>query len=80
MPIYEFECQACGNAFDELARTDELPPCPECGAAEPRRLLSQVAPSPRIGLSGADARRSDATRKAREARKREERAGRRPDS
>jgi hypothetical protein len=63
--------------FDELARTDELPPCPECGAAGPRRLLSQGAPTPRIGLRGAEARRSDATRKAREQRKREERAAKR---
>jgi putative FmdB family regulatory protein len=77
VPIYEFRCQACGSVFEELARAGELPPCPECGAAEPRRLLSQVAPTPRIGLRGAEARRSDATRKAREERKREERAARR---
>ncbi|HEX8645582.1 MAG TPA: zinc ribbon domain-containing protein [Thermoleophilaceae bacterium] len=76
MPIYEFSCDACGTAFEELTRADELPPCPSCGAPEPRRVLSQVAPTPRIGLRGAEARRSDATRRAREERKREERAAR----
>lgn len=77
MPIYDFECDACGARFEELARADELPPCPECGAPEPRRLLSQVSPTPRIGLRGAAARRSDATRRAREESKREQRAARR---
>ncbi len=48
-----------------------------CGATEARRLLSQVAAPARIGLRGVAARRSDATRKAREERKREERAAKR---
>jgi putative FmdB family regulatory protein len=77
MPIYDFACDACGTTFEELSRPDELPPCPSCGAPEPRRLLSQVSPPPRIGLKGAAARRSDATRRAREERKREERAAKR---
>lgn len=77
VPIYEFTCEECGTTFEELARAGELPPCPSCGAPEPRRLLSQVAPTPRIGLRGAAARHSDATRRAREERKREERAAKR---
>jgi len=77
VPIYEFTCDACGASFDELTRADELPPCPECGSPDPRRLISQVAPTPRIGLRGAAARRSDATRRAREEKKREQRAARR---
>ena len=77
MPIYDFACESCGTVFEELTRMGELPPCPNCGAPEPRRLLSQVAPTPRIGLRGAEARRSDATRKAREERKREQRAAKR---
>jgi putative FmdB family regulatory protein len=77
MPIYDFRCESCGAEFEELVPAGELPPCPSCGAPEPRRLLSQVAPTPRIGLRGAEARRSDATRKAREERKREERAAKR---
>ena len=75
MPIYDFACGACGHEFEELVPADGLPPCPECGHPEPRRLLSPVAPPPRIGLRGADARRSDAQRRAREERKREQREG-----
>jgi putative FmdB family regulatory protein len=76
VPIYDFACPACGHEFEELVRAGELPPCPECGHAEPRRLLSPVSPPPRIGLRGAEARRSDAQRRAREQRRREERASR----
>jgi putative FmdB family regulatory protein len=77
VPIYDFSCESCGEVFEELARADELPPCPSCGAPEPRRLISQVSPPARIGLRGAAARRSDATRRAREERKREQRAAKR---
>ena len=77
VPIYEFLCDACGNGFEELTRADELPRCPDCGHPEPRRLLSQVSPVPRIGLRGAAARKSDATRRAREEKKREARANKR---
>ena len=77
MPIHDFQCGACGLEFEELVRAGERPDCPRCGASEPRRLLSQVAPTPRIGLRGAEARRSDATRSAREERKREERGPKR---
>jgi putative FmdB family regulatory protein len=74
VPIYEFACDGCGTTFEELARADALPPCPSCGAPEPRRLVSQVSPTPRIGLRGAAAKRSDTTRRVREERKREQRA------
>jgi putative FmdB family regulatory protein len=77
VPIYDFRCAGCGHEFEELVRPGERPPCPRCGASDPRRLLSQVAPAPRIGLRGAAARRSDAARRAREERRREERRTRR---
>jgi hypothetical protein len=38
------------------------------------RLVSQVAPTPRIGLRGRAARESDARRKAREEQRRHKRA------
>jgi putative FmdB family regulatory protein len=77
VPIYEFRCESCGTTFEELTSAGSVPSCPSCGDPGPRRLLSQVSPTPRIGLRGAAARRSDATRKAREERRREERATRR---
>ena len=76
MPIYEFECQACGERFEELVGADAVPPCPACGG-EARRLLSQIGRPLKFGLRGGDARRSNATRSAREERKREERAAKR---
>jgi putative FmdB family regulatory protein len=79
VPIHDYQCDSCGLTFEELVRGGEAPDCPRCGAPEPRRLLSQVAPAPRIGLRGAEARRSDATRKAREERKREKRERERKD-
>jgi putative FmdB family regulatory protein len=42
MPLYEYRCGECEHHFEALApagRADEEP-CPECGAAGPRRLLS----------------------------------------
>ncbi|MBT3294681.1 MAG: zinc ribbon domain-containing protein [Verrucomicrobia bacterium] len=42
MPIYEYRCEACGHAFEHLARTlsDVAAACPECGAAKPAKQLS----------------------------------------
>jgi putative FmdB family regulatory protein len=77
VPIYEFTCDACGTVFEELVRGEALPPCPNCGAADPQRLLSQVSPNPRTGLRGAAAKRSDDTRRVREEKKREQRATKR---
>lgn len=42
MPIYEFECGACGLQFEKLksmSRSDEPQPCVDCGA-ETRKLVS----------------------------------------
>lgn len=36
MPIYEFQCRACGTCFEEImpATSATVPPCPQCGTAE----------------------------------------------
>ncbi|MDN5924192.1 MAG: zinc ribbon domain-containing protein, partial [Xanthomonadales bacterium] len=33
MPIYEFECDDCGNRFDRLQKLSDPDPktCPDCG-------------------------------------------------
>jgi putative FmdB family regulatory protein len=45
MPIHDFHCKACDAHFEKLVRADTLPVCPHCGAAEPERVLSRVAPA-----------------------------------
>ena len=50
MPIYEFQCGACGKRSDHLMRYDDPDPsaCPECGAATLTRVLS----APQFRLAG----------------------------
>lgn len=50
MPIYAFECDACGHSFDRLQRLSDADPtdCPQCGAAQVRRQLT----APQFRLSG----------------------------
>ena len=53
MPIYEFECRACGKRFDRLQKLSDPDPdtCPHCGAhAQIKRCLT--APSFRLSGSG----------------------------
>lgn len=56
MPIYEFECQACGLIFEEIlpASEDKSPPCPKCKtAAKVRKRMS--ASVRHAGASGTQA-------------------------
>ncbi|MBS0192661.1 MAG: zinc ribbon domain-containing protein [Proteobacteria bacterium] len=52
MPIYGFECHACGHRFDRLQKLSDPDPdtCPSCHAKALRRQLS--APSFRLSGSG----------------------------
>ena len=62
MPIYEYRCEQCQHRFEEYLSTSTkpAPPCPECGAENPTRLLSQITPEgrprdvawDRVGRSG----------------------------
>jgi putative FmdB family regulatory protein len=41
MPIYEYECDGCGNQFEQLVRGGEsAPACPRCQSDAVRRLHS----------------------------------------
>ncbi len=44
MPLYEYECQACGEHVEKIQRVDDAPlmECPSCGGAL-RRLLGVPA-------------------------------------
>jgi putative FmdB family regulatory protein len=67
MPVYEFECEECGARFEELAPSDTPGlPCPECGSARTRRLMSPVSPAGRQPR-GADVRSDESRRGEREA-------------
>jgi len=46
MPLYEYQCKACGQEFEVLVRTgDPAPTCARCGSGELEKLLHQVAVS-----------------------------------
>ena len=71
MPIYEYICTDCHERFEKLARRvvkadTPPPPCPHCGSANTRRIVSAFA---RHGTPGVDyeslaAERAAAERKA----------------
>ena len=50
MPIYEYQCGACGYAFEALQKMSDGPlrDCPECNAPELKKALS----APRFRLKG----------------------------
>jgi putative FmdB family regulatory protein len=50
MPIYEYECQACGHVFDALQKMSDGPltDCPDCSEPQLRKLLS----APNFRLKG----------------------------
>jgi len=42
MPIYEYECQACGHTMEAIQRMsdDPLTECPVCGKSSLQKLIS----------------------------------------
>ena len=43
MPIYEYKCIQCGEAFEFLHRAAEAAECPKCGSRRLKKLLSVFA-------------------------------------
>jgi putative FmdB family regulatory protein len=66
MPIYEFECEACGARFEELMQAGVEVSCMACGSGRTRRLYSAVAP-PGRQPRGARVRSDESRRGEREA-------------
>jgi putative FmdB family regulatory protein len=67
MPIYEFECEQCGERFEELVAAGAADvACPQCRATRTRRLLSNVSP-PGRQPRGAAVRSDESRRGEREA-------------
>lgn len=52
MPIFDFECQSCGNVFEKLVLKSDAPTpgCTACGAANVQKMVS--APGFRLSGSG----------------------------
>jgi putative FmdB family regulatory protein len=50
MPIYEFQCKACGHRFERLQKMSDADPtvCPNCGESQVGRMLS----APQFRLAG----------------------------
>ena len=42
MPIYEYQCEACGHKFEALQKISDAPlkDCPECGKPALNKLIS----------------------------------------
>jgi putative FmdB family regulatory protein len=72
VPLFEFDCPACGARFEEIVPAGCTAPCPACGGEDVSRVISQIAP-PRVpvGLTGNAAAESNARRTEREAAKEE---------
>jgi putative FmdB family regulatory protein len=45
MPIYEYQCEACGHTLDTLQKISERPliDCPVCGKPALKKLVSAAA-------------------------------------
>ena len=45
MPIYEYECEKCGNKFENyywFVGADKDIKCPKCGIGKPKRIVSST--------------------------------------
>ena len=49
MPLYEYQCQACGHRFEVIQKFSDAPPaeCPKCGGA-----VEKLVSSPAIQFKG----------------------------
>ncbi|THB67464.1 MAG: zinc ribbon domain-containing protein [Gammaproteobacteria bacterium] len=45
MPIYEYECEACGNRMEAIQKISDEPltKCPSCGKENLKKLVSAAA-------------------------------------
>jgi putative FmdB family regulatory protein len=48
MPLYDYNCQACGHPFEALVRAGDTPACPQCGSTALEKCLSRIAPAGKI--------------------------------
>jgi len=56
MPIYEYECNQCGEPFDKMVRFSEanqIPACPKCESKDTHKKISAVFSFGTSGLGAA---------------------------
>ncbi len=56
MPIYEYECNRCGDSFEKMvpfSQAENLPACPHCNSEDTRKKISNIF-SPGASASGSD--------------------------
>src|ERR1700744_1017277 len=61
MPIYEFQCKACGHRFERLQKMSDADPtvCPNCGEPQAGRMLSAPEfPPAGVGWYKADSKKN----------------------
>jgi len=46
MPIFEYECNSCGNRFELLIQRGKKPACPQCGSKKLTKLFSRFSNLP----------------------------------
>lgn len=52
MPMFDFQCSACGSIFEALVRKDEeTVRCAECGKKDAKKLLSASSFSIKNGIA-----------------------------
>jgi putative FmdB family regulatory protein len=76
MPLYDFECERCGEPFEAMTSAGTTAPCPACGAAETKRLFTPFSGPFTVGMRGYAAKQSNAQRATREEQRRERREAR----
>jgi putative FmdB family regulatory protein len=53
MPLFEYECRACGRQFEYLSRSSEKARCPSCDSLDLQKLLSVFAVGSNDGVTNA---------------------------
>jgi putative FmdB family regulatory protein len=46
MPLYEYDCEACGHRFEVLVFAGDRPECPKCHTTQLRQVMSLPAAPP----------------------------------
>jgi putative FmdB family regulatory protein len=56
MPIYEYECNHCGEPFEKMVRFSEaqhIPACPKCESKDTHKKISAVVSFGTSGMGAA---------------------------